>query len=183
MSYNNYYDPYTYGQAVPAVAMQHGTAMPYMASRQIQTDNIYMYPQNLPGALSLIQQAVAGENEDRIFYSYLIENAPFPEDKEIITGIRDNEINHFNLFHQIYYEITGKMMPPMPNEEFVPPATYCEGVKKALLGEQNAVQKYRKILYAMQTRVHINVLTEIITDEIRHGILYNYLYAKDECKT
>ncbi|HBD01414.1 MAG TPA: rubrerythrin, partial [Lachnoclostridium sp.] len=38
------------------------------------------------------------------------------------------------------------------------------------------------ILYAMQSRVHINMMIEIITDEIRHGILYNYLYAKNGCR-
>ncbi|HCL01056.1 MAG TPA: rubrerythrin, partial [Lachnoclostridium phytofermentans] len=40
---------------------------------------------------------------------------------------------------------------------------------------------YRQILFAMQDRIHINMLTEIITDEIRHGILYTYLYSKNNC--
>ena len=167
---------------MPVPAMQRETTMPYMMPQQMQFDDIYVYPKNLDGALMLIQQALAGETEDRMFYSYLIESTPFMEDKEIITGIRDNEINHFSLFHQLYFEITGRPIPPMQGEQFVTPATYCDGLKRALLGEQNAVQKYRKILYAMQNRVHINVLTEIITDEIRHGILYNYLYAKNNCR-
>jgi rubrerythrin len=181
MNYNSYYDPYTYGQAAP-FGMQQGMAMPAMAPQPMQTDPIYTYPQNLPGALTLIQQALAGETEDRIFYTYLSENTSSAEDKEIISGIRDNEINHHNLFQQIYYEITGRMAPQVQGEQFTPPATYCEGLKKAMMGEQNAVQKYRKILYAMQTRVHINMLTEIITDEIRHGLLYNYLYDRNGCK-
>lgn len=181
MNYINYYSPHNHKQTIPAAAMQRESVMPYRTPQQTNLDNIYIYPQNLEGALALIQQAVAGENEDRMFYSYLIENAPSMEDKDVITGIRDNEINHFNLFRQLYFEITGKTIPPMQGEEFVPPATYCDGLKRALLGEQNAVQKYRKILYAMQNRVHINVLTEIITDEIRHGILYNYLYSKNNC--
>jgi rubrerythrin len=58
---------------------------------------------------------------------------------------------------------------------------YCDGLKRALLGEQNAVAKYRQILYAMQTPIHINMVTEIITDEIRYGSLYNYLYSKNNC--
>jgi hypothetical protein len=44
------------------------------------------------------------------------------------------------------------------------------------------VRKYRRILYALQDRVHINILTGIITDEIRHGILYSYLYSKNGCR-
>ena len=142
----------------------------------------YTYPQNVPEALKLIQDAVAGENEDRLFYQYLIDNAPSEEDKEIIKGIRDDEINHFNLFRQIYYQLTGQTLPLPQNVAFEKPASYCDGIKRALRGEQNAVRKYRRILFALQDRVQINILTEIITDELRHGILYNYLYSKNGCR-
>ena len=180
MNYNNYYGPLSFSNAMPS-NMHQRMAMPVMEPQPMKPANIYINPENLPGALELIQQAVAGENEDRMFYTYLTDNAP-EDDKQIIAGIRDNEINHSNMFRQLYYEITGKMIPQLNGEQFVPPATYCEGLKRALLGEQNAVQKYRKILFAMQNRIHINMLTEIITDEIRHGSLYNYLYAKNDCK-
>ena len=173
------YDPYAYGQAAPYMQTM---AMPAMAVQQTQMDSLFEYPQNLQGALGLIQQATAGETEDQMFYSWLIEQAPSNEDKQIIAGIRDNEIGHYALFRQLYYELTGRMLPQVQGEQFTLPANYCEGIARALMGEQNAVQKYRKILYAMQNRVHINRMTEIITDEIRHGILYNYLYAKNECR-
>jgi rubrerythrin len=91
----NYYDPYNYGQQQTTYGMQQTMAMPAMAQQQpAQADNIFTYPQNLPGALSLIQQAVAGETEDRMFYTYLMDKAPSAEDKEIISGIRNNEISH-----------------------------------------------------------------------------------------
>ena len=142
----------------------------------------YIYPNNVPQALKSIQEAVAGEAEDRKFYQYLIDTAPSNEDKEIITGIRDDEIGHFGLFRQVYYQLTGQMLPPTQDVAFQKPASYCAGIKKAIIGEQNAVRKYRRILFALQNRVQINILTEIITDELRHGILYNYLYAKNGCK-
>jgi hypothetical protein len=44
------------------------------------------------------------------------------------------------------------------------------------------VRKYRRILYALQDRVQINILAGIFTDEIRHGSLYNYLYSKNGCR-
>lgn len=154
---------------------------PTMAAQQ-PDQTIFSYPENLQGALTLIRQAVAGENEDRMFYTWLIEHAASSEDKQIISGIRDNEIGHYALFKQIYFELTGMEVPQTQGEQFTPPASFCEGIGKALLGEQNAVQKYRKIWYAMETRIHINMLAEIITDEIRHGILYSYLYSKNGCK-
>lgn len=154
-------------------------AMPTMALSQ--DDVIFTYPENLENALSLIQQAVAGEKEDRLFYSYMTDKSPTEEEKQIITGIKDNEIQHYGWFRQIYQDLTGKQMPQQPEEEFTPPENYCDGLARALMGEQNAVQKYRKILYAMQSRIHINMLTQIITDEIRHAILYSYLFTKAGC--
>ncbi|WP_312641138.1 ferritin-like domain-containing protein [Hydrogenoanaerobacterium sp.] len=171
----------TYMQGNPYVRQM--MAVPTMAAPSVQNNNIFIYPQNLPNALMLIQQAITGENEDRLFYSWLIEKSPSYEDSQIIMGIRDDEIGHYGLFRQLYHELTGNMIPQAQGEEFTPPNTYCEGLSRALMGEQNAVQKYRKILYAMQNRTHINMLTEIITDEIRHGILYSYLYSKNGCKS
>lgn len=172
MEYNNYYIPYNH---------VFSTAIMSSEPQSMQINDVFIFPENLENALSLIREAVSGESEDREFYSFLLELSPTMEEKEIITGIRDDEINHYNLFHQIYYDITGEMIPQLVSEQFIPPASYCEGLKKALLGEQNAVKKYRQILYAMQTSIHYNMLIEIITDEIRHGSLYNYLYAKSGC--
>ncbi len=147
-----------------------------------QTNDIFLYPENLQNALDLLQQAMGGETADRMFYTWLIDNAPSEDDKAIISGIRDDEINHYALLNQLYYSITGIVAPQVSNETFTPPDNYCDGLALALMGEQNAVRKYRKILYAMQYRDHINIMTEIITDELRHGILYNYLYTNNGCK-
>lgn len=177
MNYNEYgsYGRYTYGQTTPFIPKS-------MTVQQNQNADIFTYPQNLQSALALIEEALAGETEDRMFYTWLLEQAP-SEDQQIITGIRDNEIAHYELFNQLYNEITGMMPQQVPGEQFTPPESYCAGLARALLGEQNAVQRYRRILYAMQLRVHINMMTEIITDEIRHGILYNYLYTKNGCES
>lgn len=143
--------------------------------------DLYSYPQNLPGALELIKEAVAGEREDELFYDYLISVAPDEEAKNIIRGIRDDENKHNKMFKKIFKTLTGQPVPPAAGEEFQKPRTYCDGVKKALLGELTAVQKYRKILFAMQNRVMINMVTEIITDELRHGNLYNLLFSLGRC--
>lgn len=37
-----------------------------------------------------------------------------------------------------------------------------------------AIDRYEKILFAMQNRLHFNMLTDII-NELLHGILYNLL--------
>ena len=154
---------------------------PNMMNPDMTDMNNQSNPQ-LAQALELIKQAVEGETEDRLFYDYLIKNASSESDREIIGGIRDNEINHAKMFRQLYFELTGKTIPPNVDVNFIPPKNYCDGLKRALIGETNAVIKYRKILFAMKDRRHINMLTEIITDELRHASLYNFLIHSNDCK-
>lgn len=141
----------------------------------------FTYPENVPGALQLIKGAVSGEREDELFYDYLISVAPTLEARNIIQTIRDDERKHNKMFRKIYTELTGKVFPTVQYEEFEKPRSYCEGVKKALQGELGAVQRYRRILFALQDRVQINMLTEIITDELRHANLYNLLFSLGHC--
>lgn len=183
MENSSFYPPYPYAQ-MPVYMPTALTAQanPVMMPQDNAAMASFMYPQNLPNALSQIEKAVGGETEDTLFYEWLLQRAPSSEEQQIIAGIRENEMQHNRWFRQLYTELTGRAVPSMPAETFIPPSSYCEGLKKALLGEQHAVQKYRQILYALQNRVQINMLTEIITDELRHAALYNYLYAKNACK-
>lgn len=160
---------------------QQSSPMIQQPQRVIRGFAPYTYPQNFMDALELIREAVKGEAEDRAFYEYLLENAPDDEAREIIRGIRDDEINHFFLFGQVYNVLTGQTLTSQEEAEFEEPDSYCAGIASAIIGEQDAVKRYRRILYALNDRVLINVLTDIITDEIRHGILYNYLYSKAKC--
>lgn len=160
------------------------TQNPYMMSQTMPnmgTQDPYSYPQNLPAALQLISDAVAGEREDEMFYDYLISIAPSEEDKDIIRSIRDDERKHFMMFRQIYFELTCQMLPCPKETEFEKPKSYCAGIQKALFGELEAVERYRRILFALQDRRHINMLTEIITDEIKHSSKYNFLFSKNQC--
>ncbi len=143
----------------------------------------YSYPQtydpDLQKALYLIRKAVAGETADRKFYEYLISVAPTQREKEIIAGIRDDEMKHFDMFRKIYLDITGYYPQPIGEEEFEQPANYLEGIEKALFGELRAIEMYRQIYFGLRTRQHRDMLFEIITDEIRHSAMYNYLYTRN----
>ena len=57
--------------------------------------------------------------------------------------------------------------------------TYAEGLEKAFFDEIAAVKKYRRIMGAMpNTKLH-TLLMSIMTDELRHASLYNYLIHKN----
>lgn len=138
----------------------------------------YMMDPALERALMLIRRAVAGERKDRLFYQYLISVAPGQREREIIASIRDDEIKHFDMFREIYRDITGNNPTPLGTEEFERPESYRAGIEEALFGELSAVEMYRQIYFGLRCRKHRDMLFEIITDEIKHASKYNYLYTR-----
>ncbi|EDS76312.1 putative rubrerythrin subfamily [Clostridium botulinum C str. Eklund] len=147
----------------------------------------YMDPYNnnqekLKEALSLIKSSVSGEKEDEMFYDYLITLAPNDKQKDIIITIRNDERKHNKMFKNIYKDITGKDVVIEKEEKFVEPKSYIKGIEKALFGELSAVEKYRKIMAALPYTMYRDMLFEIITDEIKHAVKYNYILYLNCCK-
>lgn len=126
--------------------------------------------------LRLLEEAVAGEKEDRVFYQQLINLAPTKAEKDIIAGIRDDEISHFAQFREIYRELTGNEVSTQqeqtPEEQ---PLSYVASLRKALFGEMAAVKKYRAIRAELTSKRQRDILFNIITDELTHMGKYNYL--------
>ncbi|AZR73429.1 hypothetical protein BBF96_08565 [Anoxybacter fermentans] len=139
----------------------------------------YMYDKSLKKTLELIRRAVADETRDRKFYEYLINQAPNEKEKNIIASIRDDEMKHFRMFREIYHDITGHYPVPLDKEEFEKPASYLDGIEKALFDELETVEMYRQIYFGLRTRKHRDMLFEIITDELKHASKFNYLYTRN----
>ena len=139
--------------------------------------SIFLYPNNVNNAIKLVEEAIADEKNDEEFYNYLIMLAPNEDEKAVISGIRNDEIKHYKMFKQVYYHLTNKPLTTLIENKFIPPANYKNALMMAIIGETDAVKKYRKILYALEDRIYINMLIEIITDELHHGILYNALLS------
>jgi len=139
-------------------------------------------PDLLKKSLEGIKAAVQGEKEDELFYDYLISVAPTSDEKNIITSIRDDERYHNKTFKQIYNNITGIDVLVTGDEKFVKPASYLEGIKKALFGELGAVERYREIRRGLPSTMYRDVLFNIITDEIKHSAKYNYLFTLNSNK-
>ncbi|WP_207708736.1 ferritin-like domain-containing protein [Heliobacterium mobile] len=129
-----------------------------------------------PEAIQLILQSVSAEKEDDLFYSFLLKVAPEGQ-KEIVASIRDDELKHFKMLRQIYWEVTGQEIPQAPEVTFQEPGSFCEGIQKALFGELSAVERYRKILFGFEFLPYRNMITEIYTDELKHGVKWNFLYS------
>ena len=135
-------------------------------------------------AVKLINSSIENEQIDAMFYAWLIQNIPksLEEDKRMdlaqtIQGIANDEKLHNDLLKSMYRQLTGTE-PQVPAEEtFQKPASFEEGIIKALKGEVEAVRKYRKIMAGMPDDSYRDQVFSILTDELRHGILYNYVYT------
>ena len=135
----------------------------------------------LEEAISLIEQSVGDEKEDEMFYSELLATAPNQKEKDIIASIRDDEKKHNSILRELYYKLTGNMLPhDMPMPEAMPNMSYSEQLEKALFGELEAVKKYRKIMAAMPDSEGYTLLMSIMTDEMRHANKYNFLIASQK---
>ena len=154
--------------------------------------HMYYTKEACPNALRLIEESVQGEKEDEMFYDYLLSVAPSEKQKSIIASIRDDERKHNKMFREIFYQMTGKDIPPVPETPFKKPKSYLEGIEQAKFGELAAVEKYLQILFGLSFLPYRNMLTEIYTDELRHADKWDFLYTinyagstctKDPCKT
>lgn len=136
----------------------------------------------LQRCLEIIKESVQGEKNDELFYNYLISTAPTDEEKMIITSIRNDEIKHNKMFRAIYKYFTNKDITASEDETFQRPASYIDGIRVALFGELSAVERYRNIKKCLPLGTFRDMLFEIITDEIKHAIKYNYIFSLNkEC--
>ncbi|MGG1595589.1 ferritin family protein [Terribacillus saccharophilus] len=130
-----------------------------------------------PQLLELLREAIGGEREDRLFYQFLINEAPNQYEKEIIKSIQNDEIKHNMMFRSIYTNLTGTEIEPDNSNVFNKPDNYIRGLEQALFGELAAVEKYRKIRVELPCEYQRDMLFEIITDELKHSSKYNYLFT------
>lgn len=136
-------------------------------------------------AVNLINSSIENEQTDAMFYTWLIQNIPrnLEESKRVdiaqtIQGIANDEKLHNEILRSMYRQLTStEPQVPAPEEAFQMPNSFEEGIVKALKGEVEAVRKYRKIMAAMPDNSYRDQVFSILTDELRHGILYNYIYT------
>lgn len=136
--------------------------------------------ENLEEVIKLIRNSINDENEDEEFYLLLLSQAMYEEDKEIIKSIIEDEKNHDKILREIYNEFTGNIVSnsrTSSEEENI--NMYYMNLRKAMFGELAAIEKYRSIMAKMPDMKNYSKIMEIMTDEIKHAIKYNYLISKN----
>lgn len=145
---------------------------------------IYPNPIQLQNSINMIGKSIESEKKDSQFYQWLIDNIPTSNlssrqannIRKTIESIRDDELRHNKMYKDMYYQITGEKITP-EEEEFIPPANFKIGVENALMGELEAVKKYREIMEGLPSLYYRDIVFSILSDELRHASLYNYIYT------
>lgn len=136
---------------------------------------------SLPCCLNLIRSAVYAESHNRILYEYLMNHATDEENKNILTGIRNEETAHENLLRQLYFNLTGQTLPSPKKDSFSPPASYCSGLSHALNRKQESIARSHKIAWCLSNINQSMRMADIASDEMRHSLLYLYLCRNHSC--
>ena len=148
----------------------------YNYSKNIRNNNL---SNELKEAIELIKKSIEDEKEDAQFYSLLLALTNNKEDINIINSIITDEKKHNEMLRKLYFELTENKLLEDRSEEFKDNMlNYRKNLQKALMGELDAVKKYRKIMAAMPDKKKYSVIMEILTDELRHANLYNFLITK-----
>jgi len=126
--------------------------------------------------LDLLKEAMTDEKKDHKKYRKMIE---MTDNREIIEQIRyayEDEAKHFEMFQEIYEELTGKDIQIL-SPEHEQHNRLIDAVKSSINGELEAVELYREIRAMLRGKKYRNMLYEIITDEQEHATRFVYLYS------
>jgi rubrerythrin len=125
----------------------------------------------------LLIKAMKAERHDRVKYERMMESTKNEAVKQQIKFAYDDEIKHYKMFNQMYFQLTGKKIDiPIPTniEKY---NSLMEAVKSSIEGESEAVDLYREIYALMSNKQMRDKVFEIITDEQEHFGRFIYLYS------
>ncbi len=127
----------------------------------------------VPGMNSLAQdlaKAINGEYSAIACYAKLAEKAPNHEEKKRIMEIRQDEVRHYQIFSQIFTEITGVNPNPQITEKC--PAAYREGLKSSFKDEQETVDFYLDVAEKTQDPFIKEQFKRAAADEQNHAVWF-----------
>ena len=127
-----------------------------------------------------ISKAINGQYSAIACYTKLAEIAPSEEERKQILEIRKDEINHYQVFCQIYFAITGNQPNPQITEAC--PTSYTDGLQFAFKDEQNTVDFYLDIAEKAEDPYIREKFKRAAADEQNHAVWFLYYYTKLCCK-
>ncbi len=123
--------------------------------------------------LGEISKAVNDEFQAIHYYTRLAELAPNNQFRQMILGIRQDEIKHFHWFSRAYHELTSKYPPITLGVQL--PGSFKRGVRDSIKDEQETVPFYHKIASQVQNQRISQRFLRAAADEQRHAQIFSQM--------
>ncbi|WP_408009695.1 ferritin-like domain-containing protein [Pseudalkalibacillus sp. A8] len=130
----------------------------------------YRKPMESMDLIEGIRKAIDSEYSTIECYENLARNAPIKIEKEQIMEIRQDEINHFHTFSQIYASLTRQQPKPKIFEEC--PDKYRKGTRAAFVDEQETANFYLDIADNARSPYIKDIFRRASEDEQNHAVWF-----------
>ncbi|WP_304341531.1 hypothetical protein [Metaclostridioides mangenotii] len=154
--------------------------------------NIYPNPIQLQNSINLIQDTINSMEQDLLLFNWLSDRIPISQLQtlpspnaeelndiiEIIESLKNDFINNSNLLKEIYYQLTGTHAIIEQGYFFVPPRDLFTGIYDSIVKTTKYVKQLRLIMFGLPNYYYRDALFSIISDDLNHGTLLNYVYSK-----
>ncbi|MFJ7744439.1 ferritin-like domain-containing protein [Peribacillus sp. NPDC097295] len=125
-----------------------------------------------------LEKAINGEYSAIQCYEKLARMAPNETERKQILEIRKDEIKHFQVFSQLYINLTGNQLQPKVTEEC--PNSYKAGLEFAIQDEQETVDFYLETADGAAERSIRKAFRRAAADEQNHAVWFLYYFVKNK---
>ena len=119
-----------------------------------------------------LQSSIQGEREGIDFYERLAMLAPTNCSREAVLQAWQDEQRHNNVLSTLYLQLTGTK--PQVYSQMDVPASFLQGLKKAVKDELDRADTYKQMYLNAQKRLVRDIFFDIMNDEHKHAIRFSY---------
>ena len=137
------------------------------------------FSHDLKEAIIIIRKLIEDYKDNNKFYELLLSLTNKDEDIKIIKDIMEDELKHYKILKELYFELTRSNLKEDRLNKFEDNMlNYKRNLERGLKKVLEETEKYRKIMAAMPDRRKTISVMELLTDKLRHASWYNFLIAK-----
>lgn len=125
-----------------------------------------------------LEKAINGEYSAIQCYEKLAKMAPNQKERKQILEIREDEMKHFQVFSQLYINLTGYQPTPKVTETC--PNSYKAGLEFAIVDEQETVDFYLETADDATDRSVRKAFRRAAADEQNHAVWFLYYLVKNK---
>jgi len=111
------------------------------------------------------------------YYDQLYKMTSEHLNREIINGIHFDEVNHLNMFTNLYTDLYGEK-PDLSEPEIAQISSFLYGIKNLIKTELDSYDFYSNVFFTDPNTMVREVFARALTDENRHAAKCNFIYTE-----